>query len=79
MASPKGYTTAGRGGQFQAGALVARIGETGKALHVGERYDGTPTEEGRLYFHIVPSPWNNASTGSYRVRVATDHVALTRK
>lgn len=78
LASPKGYTTAGRGGQFQAGALVARIGETGKAFHVGERYEGTPKEEGRLYFHIVPSPWNNASSGSYRVRVATDHVSPSK-
>ena len=25
---------------------------------------------GKLYLHIVPSPWNNASTGSYRVRIS---------
>lgn len=79
ITSPKGYTTAGRGGQFQAGALVARVGENGKAFLVGERFEGTPSDEGRLYFHVVPSPWNNASSGSYRVRVATDHVALTRR
>ena len=30
---------------------------------------GSVGEEGKLYFHIVPSPWNNASSGSYRVRV----------
>lgn len=78
LASPKGYTTAGRGGQFQAGALIARIGESGKAFHVGERFEGTPTEEGRLYFHIVPSPWNNASTGGFTVHIRTHHVLLAR-
>jgi hypothetical protein len=72
MAAPKGYNTAGKGGQFMAGALVARIGENGKPFFVGERYEGTVNEEGKLYLHIVPSPWNNASTGTYRVRIQTD-------
>lgn len=79
MTTPKGYTAAGKGGTFMAGALVAKIGESGKAFLVGERYEGTPTEEGRLYLHIVPSPWNNASSGNYRVRLTTEHVALSAK
>jgi hypothetical protein len=77
MATPKGYNTTGKGGVFMAGSLVARVGETGKAFCVGERYEGTPSEEGRLFLHIVPSPWNNPSAGSYRVRIHTDPLALT--
>jgi len=76
LAAPKGYNTAGKGGQFLAGALIGRIGENGKAFLIGERYEGNTTEEGRLFLLIVPSPWNNASVGQYRVRVQTDHVAL---
>jgi hypothetical protein len=76
LAAPKGYNTAGKGGQFMAGALVGRIGETGKAFYIGERYEGAANEEGRLYLQIVPSPWNNASAGQYRVRVQTDHAAI---
>lgn len=76
LAAPKGYNTAGKGGQFMAGALVGRIGENGKAFFIGERYEGTASEEGRLYLLIVPSPWNNASAGNYRVRIQTDLAAL---
>jgi hypothetical protein len=77
LASPKGFNTPGKGGHFQAGALVGRVGETGKAFLIGERYEGTPGEEGKLYLQITPSPWNNASSGCYRVRINTDHIALT--
>jgi len=77
MAAPKGYNTAGKGGQFLAGALVGRIGENGKAFLIGERYEGNTTEEGKLYLLIVPSPWNNASSGQYRVRIQTETAALS--
>ena len=40
MAAPKGYNTAGKGGQFMAGALIARVGESGKPFYVGDRYEG---------------------------------------
>ena len=73
------FAEAGKGSSFMAGCLVGRVGDAGKAFLIGERYDGTPSEEGKLYLQIVPSPWNNASTGSYRVRVTTDHVALTAR
>ncbi len=76
MAAPKGYNTAGKGGQFMAGALVGKIGENGKAFYIGDRYEGSVTEEGKLYLLIVPGPWNNASTGTYRVRVQTDHAVI---
>jgi hypothetical protein len=77
VAIPKGYNTAGKGGQFLAGALIGKIGENGKSFLIGDRYDGTAAEEGKLYLQIVPSPWNNASSGTYRIRVQTDHAALT--
>ena len=76
VAAPKGYNTAGKGGQFMAGSLVAKIGENGKTFYVGDRYEGTVAEEGRLFLQIVPSPWNNASSGTYRVRVQTDMAAI---
>jgi hypothetical protein len=76
LAAPKGYNTAGKGGQFMAGALVGKVGENGKAFYIGERYEGAAAEEGKLYLQIVPSPWNNASAGQYRVRIQTDHVAI---
>lgn len=79
MTTAKGYTTAGKGGTFMAGTLLGRVGEQGKVFVVGERFEGTPSEEGKLYFHIVPSPWNNASTGTYRVRLTMEHVALSAK
>jgi hypothetical protein len=81
VASPKGFQTVGKGGQFQAAALIAKVGEHGKAFNVGEQYQGSAAEEGRLYLLIVPSPWNNASTGRYSVRIQTGNgaVASNRK
>jgi hypothetical protein len=32
-----------------------------------------------LYLLIVPSPWNNASAGQFRVRIQTELVALGSK
>jgi hypothetical protein len=77
VTGPKGYSTAGKGGNFMAGALIAKVGENGKAFVVGERFEGSPNEEGKVYLQIVPSPWNNASSGSFRVRISMEHVALS--
>ena len=71
MATPKGYNTAGKGGAFQAGALVGKLGKDGKAFYIGERLETSASEAGRLYLQITPSPWNNASIGRYEVRVKT--------
>ena len=73
ICSPRGYGTNGPsppGTQFSAGALLGRIGDDGPAFLIGERFDGTPNRQGRLYLHIVPSPWNNASTGTYQAKIA---------
>jgi hypothetical protein len=80
IATPKGYNnTPGKGGLYPAGVLIGRIGENGKTFLIGERFEGTAAEEGKLFLLIVPSPWNNASTGHYRVRLQTEHVAIGAK
>jgi hypothetical protein len=76
VAHPRGYNTPGKGGSFLAGALVGKIGDTGRAFLIGERFEANTTDEGKLYMHIIPSPWNNASAGIYRVRVTTEHIAV---
>ncbi len=53
-----------------SGALFGRVGDATEAFYIGDRYEGTPGREGKLYLHIVPSPWNNASTGAYQVKIA---------
>lgn len=77
VASPKGYNAVGKGGPFMAGSLVGRIGEHGKPFLVGEHFEAPVGEEGKLYLHIVPSPWNAPSIGSFHVRIHTEPVALT--
>jgi hypothetical protein len=79
IASPKGYTAVGKGGPFMAGSLIGRIGENGKPFLVGERYETPVGEEGKLFLHIVPSPWNSPSVGTFHVRVHTDPLALTSR
>jgi len=77
-ATPKGYGQPGptKAGRFMSASLVGRIGETGTPFLIGDRYEGAPGQEGHLQLHIVPSPWNNASTGSYTVKISTSGVGL---
>jgi hypothetical protein len=53
-----------------SGSLFGRVGDASEAFYIGDRYEGAPGREGKLYLHIVPSPWNNASTGAYQVKIA---------
>lgn len=71
IATPKGYNAVGKVTPFMAGALIGRIGETGRAFLIGERYEAPAAEEGKLYLQIVPSPWNSPSAGSFNVRINT--------
>src|SRR5438034_11839089 len=57
-------------GQMYGGMLLGKIGEDGEAFTIGERYEGTPEAQGKLYLHIGPSPWNAQSQGSYDVKIA---------
>lgn len=76
LAHPRGYNTPGKGGTYLAGALIGKIGENGRTFMVGDRHEGTPGEEGKLFLSIVASPWNNPSSGTYRVRIRTEAAAI---
>jgi hypothetical protein len=80
-ATPKGYGQPGptKAGKFMSASLLGRIGENGTPFLIGDHYEGTPGQEGHLFLHIVPSPWNNASTGSYTVKVSTTGVGLVSR
>jgi len=52
------------------GQLLGRIGEKGKEFEIGERFDGTPGAEGRLYLRVGGSPWHNVPAGEYRVKIS---------
>jgi hypothetical protein len=79
VAGPKGYNAVGKGGPYMAGSLIGRVGENGKPFLIGERFETPVGEEGKLFLHIVPSPWNSPSIGSYHVRIHTDPIALTSR
>jgi hypothetical protein len=64
----RGGGVAGRAGGA-AGALLGRVGEHGKVFVVGSRFDGTTTDDGKLFLRIVGSPYNAESSGLYDVRV----------
>lgn len=68
MATPKGMTFNGKNSSFAAGSLLLKFGET-SAVYVGERKEiaGGPDEP--IYLQILPSPWGQPSSGSYRVRL----------
>ena len=55
--------------QQNGGALLGKIGENGAVFHIGDRFDGTPETEGKLYLQIAPSPWGTNSTGKYDVTI----------
>jgi hypothetical protein len=70
MSGPGGSANfGGRVGARLPGALLGRIGEHGQVFTVGERYHGVATESGKLYLQIVPSPFGEASSGSYKVKI----------
>jgi hypothetical protein len=66
---PTGYQQGGRIGPHLPGQLLGKIGESGTLFIIGDRYDGTPPGDGKLFLHIVHSPWGNASAGSYLVKI----------
>ena len=57
-------------GQIYGGALLAKIGEEGEPFTLGERYEGTPDAQGKLYLHIGPSQWNCPSAGTFDIKIA---------
>lgn len=71
VTTPKGYTSNGVKFAFPAGSIIGKIGENGTPFLIGERLDNINTKEMDLYLTIVPSPWNNASEGTYKVKLKT--------
>jgi hypothetical protein len=51
------------------GTLIGRVGENGETFVIGDRFDGPPEREGKLYLQIMSSPYDNGATGSYQVKV----------
>ena len=56
--------------QTHCGMLLGRIGEDGEVFIVGERFEGMPETEGKLYLHIGPSRFNTPSAGTYEVKIS---------
>jgi hypothetical protein len=50
------------------GQLVGKIGESGETFVIGDRFEGTPSSEGKLYLQINPSPYSPQCSGSYDVK-----------
>jgi len=68
VCGPKGYTTAGKGGIYPAGALMGR-GSDNKEFVVGDFFTATNLPRGKLELRIIGSPWNNVSSGTYKIRI----------
>lgn len=60
--------TAGKGGTYKAGALVAKINNT--EYLIGEESEIRTNEFGVLCLKIINSPWNNKSVGFYEVSIS---------
>jgi hypothetical protein len=76
MTTPKGYGNAANADGTLPGMLLGRIGESGNVFPIGDGFEGQAAFRGRLFLHIVPSPWNNASSGSYKVQVTASLLPL---
>jgi hypothetical protein len=70
VTGPQGNSNWGRRGPYPPGALLGRIGDKGNVFQIGEKYEGSPNQEGKLFLQIAPSPWNQ-STGNYKVKITT--------
>ncbi len=81
ICGPRGYTSTpfGKGvkkgglgvpARAYPGTLLGRIGDNGETFVIGDRFESAPEREGKLYLQIVSSPYDNAVTGSYQVKIA---------
>jgi hypothetical protein len=70
---PAGGRNAARGfgASSSPGALIGRIGESGRVFVIGSKFEGTIPEDGKLYLRIVPNTNGTEASGSYDVRVST--------
>ena len=69
VVDPEGYNTNGLRSSFKGGALIGKVGD-GPEFMVGKRHHGTHGS-GLLWLRVVPSPWNNESSGHHTAKVKT--------
>jgi hypothetical protein len=75
LTGPQGsniHGNAGPGGRLP-GMLIGKIGERGATFNVGERYRGSPAQEGKLYLQIVPGRFggNQPAQGNFEMKIKT--------
>lgn len=70
VTGPNGYSQNGKNTAFPAGAVYGRLNNDLPFL-IGERKN-ISSSEGRLYLRIAPSPWDNASMGSFNISIRND-------
>ena len=56
-------------GRTYPGTLLGRVGENGDPFVIGDRFEGMLDRDGKLYLHIMSSPYEANSSGSYHVKV----------
>jgi hypothetical protein len=69
ISGPDGNNQLGRRGAHLPGQLLGRIGQNGPVFPINSRYEGTPTQDGKLYLHIFPMQGGGGATGNYTVKV----------
>lgn len=69
VCGPRGYKQNGRNSSRPAGALLGKIGKDGREFVIGDHLQFLADKQGTLRVAIVPSPWNNTSTGNYTLNV----------
>lgn len=69
IASPDGSRPGGQPTLFPSGALLGKIGPTGRPFLIGKKYDAAPVGEGKLFLRIESSPWRVVPTGHYSVTI----------
>ncbi|HJZ90962.1 MAG TPA: hypothetical protein VKE40_08820 [Gemmataceae bacterium] len=72
-AGPKGHPSYSSG-MHPAGMLLGRVGSSGEVFVIGEKYQGTPRERGKLYLRIAPSPWPGQTSGQFKVTITLNPV-----
>jgi hypothetical protein len=82
ISGPRGYTRivaaggfvgkkkAGMDGRAYPGTLLGRIGASGETFVIGDRFEGAPERDGKLYVQIMSSPYDTSSVGTYQVKIS---------
>lgn len=72
---PGNFLKGGRkiGNQINAnqhnGMLIAKVGDDGDFFQVGDKYEGTPETEGKIWLTIGPSQWNVQCSGHFDIKI----------